>query len=145
MTLASDLIQRVQIGARALESSIIQGVGSASEFIRKNPVTSGVSVAGGVLAGATVIQIIRKKRKSSRKAKKKTSRARAKKRKSKRKVSRGKHKRVHKHRVKKGLDVIHRGKKKGISLKTIRAAIASPKTPPHLKKGLRKLLRKRSR
>lgn len=69
MGLASELIQKVTLGARALESSVIQGVGSATEFIRKNPVTSGVTVAGGVLAGATVVQIVRK-----RKAKKKTAR-----------------------------------------------------------------------
>lgn len=69
MGLASELVQKVTLGARSLESSVIQGVGSATEFIRKSPVTSGVAVAGGVLAGATIIQIVRK-----RKAKKKTAR-----------------------------------------------------------------------
>lgn len=141
---ASDLIQKVQLGAKQLQSSIIQGVGTASEFVRKNPVTSGVSVAGGVLAGATIVQIVRKRKKA--KVKKKTAKRKPRKRAvARRKTVSRAHRGVHKHRVKKGLDVIHKGKKKGISLKTIRAAIASPKTPPHLKKGLRKLLRKRSR
>ena len=69
---ASDLIQKVTLGARALQSSVVQGVGSATEFIRKNPVTSGVTVAGGVLAGATIIQIAKK-----RKAKRKTAKRKA--------------------------------------------------------------------
>ena len=143
MGLASELLQKIQIGAREIQQDVLQGVGSATEFVRKNPVTSGVSVAGGVLAGLTAIQIIRKRRKPSVKrkaARKKPSRKPAARRK---RVSRA-HARVHKHRVHEGLDIIHKGRKKGISLKTIRAAITSPKTPPHLKKGLRKLLRKRS-
>ena len=75
MGLASELVQKVTLGARAIESSVIQGVGTATEFIRKNPVTSGVTVAGGLLAGATIVQIARK-----RKAKKKTATRKASKR-----------------------------------------------------------------
>lgn len=51
---------------------------------------------------------------------------------------------AHKARIVPGLDIAHKRKKKGISLKTIRASIASPRTPPQLKKGLRRLLRQRS-
>lgn len=51
---------------------------------------------------------------------------------------------AHKARIVRGLDIAHKKKKKGISLKTIRAAIASPRTPPQLKKGLRRLLRQKS-
>ena len=63
MGLASELIQKVTLGAKTIESSVIQGVGTATEFIRKNPVTSGVTVAGGLLAGATIVQIARKRKK----------------------------------------------------------------------------------
>jgi len=90
MALASDLIQSVKLGARELQSSIIQGVGEASEFVRKNPVTSAVGVSGGVLAGITAIQIVRKTRKKSSRRKKSVSRARKKKSSSRRKVSRKK-------------------------------------------------------
>ena len=85
MVLATDILQKVKIGARELQSSIIQGVGEASEFVRKNPVTSGVSVAGGVLAGVTAIQIVRKARKKSTKRKAKSKKTTARKTKSKRK------------------------------------------------------------
>lgn len=92
MSLASDLIQRVQIGGKQLLSAIDQGVGSASEFVRKNPVTSAVGVSGGVLAGVTAIQVIRKKRKASSKTTKKKSKARKKKPATRRNVSKKKKK-----------------------------------------------------
>ena len=60
MSLASDILQKVQVGASKLKSSLVSDVGTASEFVRKNPVTSGVGVAGGVLAGVTAVQIVRK-------------------------------------------------------------------------------------
>lgn len=49
--------QLVQIGSGAL--------GSADEFIRKNPVTSTATLAGGALLGGTIVQIARKARKKS--------------------------------------------------------------------------------
>lgn len=69
MSLASDILQKVKIGAREIQSSLVQGVGSASEFVRKSPVTSAVSVAGGVLAGVTAVQIVRKAKSKSAKTK----------------------------------------------------------------------------
>ena len=78
MSQASDLIQKVQVGARKLQSDVISGVGEATEFVRKNPVTSSVGVAGGVLAGITAVQIVRKARKKPAKAKKSYVRARPK-------------------------------------------------------------------
>ena len=83
---ASDLIQKVSLGARALESSVIQGVGSATEFIRKNPVTSGVTVAGGVLAGDTIVQIARKRKAKRKTAKRKAPRKTTQRRKKKSRV-----------------------------------------------------------
>jgi len=71
MTLASDILQKVTLGAKELGSSLVSGVGTASEFVRKNPVTSAVSVAGGVLAGITAVQIVRKTKSKSAKAKSK--------------------------------------------------------------------------
>lgn len=85
MSLATDLIQKIKIGGSKLLDTAGQSVGTASEFVRKNPVTSAVSVSGGVLAGVTAVQIIRKKRKASTKAKKskrKVSKAKPRKRKS---------------------------------------------------------------
>ncbi len=83
MGLASDVLQKVTLGARELQSSLVQGVGDASEFVRKNPVTSAVGVAGGVLAGGAVIQIVRR-------AKSKIAKAKAKRKKTtKKKTSKG--------------------------------------------------------
>lgn len=78
MSLASDILQRVKIGGKQLLELGAQSVGTAQEFVRKNPVTSGVGVAGGVLAGVTAIQIVRK-------AKRKTSKTKAKRKKTTRK------------------------------------------------------------
>lgn len=50
--------------------------------------------------------------------------------------------RAHKIKIRKGLDVVAR-RRKGISLKAIRGALKSKRTPPHLKKSLRKILRRR--
>lgn len=52
---------------------------------------------------------------------------------------------THKSRIPKGLDIIHKPKKRGISLKAIRGALRSPRTPPQLKKGLRRLLKQKSK
>ncbi len=104
MGLASDILQKVGVGRDA----ITQSIGTGAEFIRKNPVTSAVGVAGGVLAGGTIVQIIRKKRKAVSKIK------------AKRKVARPKRKiKVHKHR--KGQKRPHTaGRRKDTSTKRIR-------------------------
>lgn len=96
MSLASDLIQRVQIAGRKLIDTGSQSVGAAQEFVRKNPVTSAVAVSGGVLAGTTITQIIRKKRKATSKAKKRKPKARKAKPRARRKVSKKKRKPVKK-------------------------------------------------
>jgi len=73
--LASEWIQSVK-------SSAGGGLGSAEEFVRKHPVTSAVSVGGGVLAGVSVTQIMRKRAKKRVKNKKPTSKKRVVKRKT---------------------------------------------------------------
>ena len=109
---ASDLLQRITLGAKDVGSSIVQSVGTASEFVRKNPVTSSVGVAGGVLAAGTIIQIARKKRAKTSKAKKKVTRSRKKKPTTRRKVSKTSRGRVHKHKGKhRGTKRIHMTKK----------------------------------
>lgn len=76
MTLASDLVQKISVGGRKLLDATAQGVGTAGEFVRKNPVTSAVGVSGGVLAGVTAVQIVRKARKKSTTTKKRTTKKR---------------------------------------------------------------------
>jgi len=78
MSQASDLIQKVKLGGQDV-------IGQATEFIRKNPVTSSVGVAGGILAGVTAIQIVRKAKSKSVKSKAKSKKTTSKKTKSKRK------------------------------------------------------------
>lgn len=99
MPLASDILQKVSFGAQQVKDAVAQGIGNAGEFVRKNPVTSSASVAGGLLATGTIIQIARKRRKaapSRKKAKRKTvkrkssSRRKTSKKKSTRKLSRKK-------------------------------------------------------
>lgn len=85
MSVASDLLQKIKIGGQELASSLVEGVGTASEFVRKNPVTSAATVAGGVLAGVTAVQIVRKARKKSSKTKAKSKKTTVRKTKSKRK------------------------------------------------------------
>lgn len=92
MSLASDIIQKVQSGANKLIESGAQSVGTASEFVRKNPVTSAVGVSGGIVSGLAVTQIIRKKRKARAKTKKPKRKARKAKPKTRRKVSKKKKK-----------------------------------------------------
>jgi len=70
--IASEWIQTVK-------STVGSGLGTAEEFIRKHPVTSAVTVGGGVLAGGAVTQIIRKTVKRRAAAKRKPTKARAKK------------------------------------------------------------------
>jgi len=118
-----------------LGASPLGNVGSQiGSFVKANPLLTGGSLAVTTLAGIGAVAFAKRKKKKSTKKKKKRNNS-----------SRPSHRGVHKHRKKRALDVIHRGKKKrSISLKAIRGAIASPRTPPHLKKGLRKLLKKRA-
>ncbi|MBR9679360.1 MAG: hypothetical protein GON13_03775 [Nanoarchaeota archaeon] len=122
MALASDILQKVKIGAREMQSSLVQGVGSASEFVRKSPVTSAVSVAGGVLAGVTAVQIVRKTRKKSTKRKTKSKKTTARKTKSKRKKYGGHTKRGWKldraKRSKEPHELAYQRRKKKVSKKT---------------------------
>lgn len=90
MSLASDLIQKIKIGGSKLLDTADQSVGTASEFVRKNPVTSAATISGGVLAGVTAVQIVRKRRKKSAKAKTKKRRVSKAKPKPRRKVSKKK-------------------------------------------------------
>lgn len=92
MSLASDLIQKVQIGASQLKSFVDSNVGEATEFVRKNPVTSSAAISGGLLAGVTAVQVVRKSRKKSSKAKKSTSKTRKSKSKSRSKNTKKKRK-----------------------------------------------------
>jgi len=116
----------------------------ATQFIRGSPLVTGAALGGAVLAGSLLVaQQIRKRKKAPRRAKVRRT--------GTRRPHRHLHKPrkhtvrdVHKHR-RKGLDIIHVGKGRGISLKAVRASIASPKTPEPLKRGLRKLLKKHGR
>ena len=112
MALASDIIQKIQLGARRILATGEESIGTATEFIRKNPVTSSVGISGGVLAGITAVQIVRKKRKATSKVKKSKPRARKKKPATRSKVSKKGTLRTHKHKGKhRGTKVIHRTKK----------------------------------
>lgn len=110
MSLASDLIQRIQVGGQKLLSTATSSVGSASEFVRKNPITSAATATGGILAGVTAVQVIRKARKKSTKAKKSKPKARKAKPTTRRKVSKKK-KSATKKRSKKGSKKIYKTKK----------------------------------
>jgi len=68
MSQATDLIQRVSKSAAG-------AITESTEFIRKHPVTSAVTVGGGVLAATQVVRIVKKskKKKAAKKAKKKTT------------------------------------------------------------------------
>ncbi len=118
-----------------------------SQFIRESPLVSGAVIGGTVLGGGLLVtQKIRRAKKTKRTRKRGIRKARPRARARKRTFRPRKHRvrATHKHR-RKGLDIVHRGKKRGISLKAIRASIASPRTPAQLKRGLRKLLKKRGR
>ena len=121
-------------------------ISKVTQFVKENPLAAGLGLGGA--AAATTLGTIavsslvrgRKKRKKVRHGKAKTF-----KRRRGRGRGRRRYKGAHKARVRRGYDVVHKGKRRGISLKAIRGALRSPKTPPHLKKGLRKLLRRRAR
>lgn len=64
--MTNELLQQLKLGAESLKSTLGSGIGSAQEFIRLHPVTSGVTIGGGLLAGAGLIatQVIKKKSKA---------------------------------------------------------------------------------
>jgi len=66
----SELLQKVFLPGKA---AMINGVGSASDYVRKNPVTSGVAAAGGLAAGLTVVQIVKKRKATKKKSTRKKS------------------------------------------------------------------------
>lgn len=102
MAITSDVIEGVSAKTKSGKELFSNGVGAASDFIRANPVTAGVSLAGGLAAGATIVQVVRKKKAATKKkkaAKKKTT-----KRKSKKKVVRRKTKQKKPHTAGKGKD-----------------------------------------
>ena len=66
---------------QSVKSSVGGGLGSAEEFIRKHPVTSAVTIGGGVLAATQVIRVVRKKSKATSKRKKSATKKTSKKRK----------------------------------------------------------------
>jgi len=123
MSLASDILQKVKLGGQDI-------VGQATEFVRKNPVTSSVGVAGGVLAGVTAIQIVRKARKKSTKAKAKPKKS-TKKSQSKRKKYGGHTKRGWKldraKRSKEKHEVAYQRRKRRLEKLSIRKSLAFTK------------------
>lgn len=86
----SELLQKVSLGG--LKGEMINGVGQATDFVRKNPVTSGVAAAGGLAAGLTVVQVVKKRKaaKKKTKAKKKSSSKKSKKKTKKKSTTRRK-------------------------------------------------------
>lgn len=143
MPLHIGLIAKGKMQLVALKPAALQ----ASQFIRESPIISGAAIAGTVLGGGLIVaqRITKRRKRVGRKRRKITRGVHIHRVRHVHRPKRHRVRRVHKHRVKHGLDIIHRGKKRGISLKAIRASIASPKTPEPLKRGLRKLLRKRAR
>lgn len=84
MSLGTDIIQKVTNAASKLGDTMEQSVGTAAEFVRKNPVTSAATLGGGLVAGGTAIQIIRSRSKTRVSSKKK---AKSKAKRSKRKIT----------------------------------------------------------
>ena len=109
MSLASELIQKAQIGISKLLPAFESVAGEATEFIRKHPVTTSVSVGGGILAATQAVRVVRKKRK-------KVSAAKRQPRKKKRKV----HVHKHVHRGRKQRKPYTAGKRKDTSTRRIR-------------------------
>lgn len=133
-----------QILAKKGKTQLAAAGTQLSQFIRESPIVSGAVIGGTVLGGGLLVaQQIRKRRAKPRRRARPSRRKPRTRRRARLQPRRHKVRRVHKHR-RKGLDIIHRGKKRGISLKAIRASIASPRTPAPLKKGLRKLLKRRA-
>jgi hypothetical protein len=72
MSITSDVIEGVSATTKSGAELFSNSVGAASDFIRANPVTAGVTLAGGLAAGATIVQVIKKKKSTSTKTKKKS-------------------------------------------------------------------------
>jgi len=149
MVLDNDFLKRaVQVTSDIPRLAGVKGA-ELTQFIRGSPLVTGAAV-GTIIGGGLVVaqQIKKRKRKVAPKRKRKVSRARRARPRRGRVgffTKRRHPRKTHKHRVRSGLDRVHRKGRKGISLKAIRASIASPNTPEPLKRGLRKLLRKKSR
>lgn len=84
---ADQLLAKIKNAKNQLVQVTSGALGSADEFVRKNPVTSTATIAGGALLGGTIVQIARKKSKKSNKTKTKSKAKSSKKKKSKRKSS----------------------------------------------------------
>lgn len=102
MSVTSDVIESVSAKTKSGQELFSNNVGAASDFIRANPVTAGVSLAGGLAAGATIVQVIRKKKAASKK--KKATKKKATKTKSKRKTTKRKTKQKTPHTAGKSKD-----------------------------------------
>jgi len=117
--LASEWVQSVK-------STVGGGLETATEFIRKHPVTSAVTVGGGALIVTQAVRAIRKKSKAKRKIKKSTAKKTTRKKRSKRswqldraRISKQKHevayqkrkKKLSKKKTKKRVGVIYYTKK----------------------------------
>lgn len=75
MGTAIDFVQKVTKDATGRASEL---AGEAGEFVRKHPVSSAVTIGGGVLAATQVVRIVKKsKKKKATKKKKKTTSKRA--------------------------------------------------------------------
>lgn len=77
----NDLQQQFKTGLETLKSKTISikerfvgGIGMAQEFVREHPVTSAVTVGGGILVASQIIRVVRKKRKGVPKIKKRAVR-----------------------------------------------------------------------
>lgn len=95
MAITSDVIENVSAKTKSSRETLVNGVGAASDFIRANPVTSGVALAGGLAAGATIVQVVRKKKKATKKAKKKSTKRKTTKKKTTKRKTKSKQKKPH--------------------------------------------------
>lgn len=84
-TLASNLLSKIQNAKSQLVEVTSGALGSADQFIRKNPVTSTATLAGGALLGGTIVQVAKSRRKKPSKTKAKRKTTTAKKRTTKKK------------------------------------------------------------
>lgn len=82
---ADQLLAKVKNAKSQLVKITSGALGSADEFIRKNPITSTATLAGGALLGGTIVQIARKRSKKRAKIKTKHKTSTRKKSKKKRK------------------------------------------------------------
>ncbi|MBA7662230.1 hypothetical protein ES703_70256 [subsurface metagenome] len=84
MSQAIDFLQKVSKDAAG---EITELIGGAGEFVRKHPVTSAVTLGGGVLAATQVIRIVKKRKAAKKAAPKKKAKKKAAKKTTRRKRS----------------------------------------------------------